>query len=150
MFTKTQALLASIGGFLQPVLLLVVRLYWGWQFFIDGKAKLQHLDRVASYFASLNIPMPRANAILTASIQCVCGLMLLAGLLTRFASLVLIGVMCVAYATAEREALFSIFSDSDKFVTATPFLFLFASTIAFVFGPGRISLDALIWKGKKA
>jgi putative oxidoreductase len=148
--SKTHALLAAIGSFLQSPLLLAIRLYWGWQFFVDGKGKLQHLDRVASYFASLNIPMPRLNVIVASSIQCVCGLLLLAGLFSRFAALPLIGVMCVAYATAERAALFSIFSDPDKFVSAAPFLFMFAAVIVFVFGPGKISIDALFLKDNKS
>ncbi len=146
---RLHALLAIIGKFLQCPLLLVIRLYWGWQFFIDGKGKLQNLDRVASYFATLNIPMPRANAIIAASIQCVCGLLLLAGLFTRFAALALIGVMCVAYATAERGALRAIFSNPDKFLGADPFLFLYAAVIVFAFGPGKISLDALFGRSKK-
>lgn len=150
MFSRLHALLATIGDLLRSPLLLIIRLYWGWQFFIDGKGKLQNLDRVASYFAGLNIPLPRLNVIIAASIQCVCGLLLLAGLFTRFAALALAGVMCVAYATAEKEALHSIFTDSDKFVTATPFLFLLASVIAFAFGPGRFSLDALAGKGGKS
>jgi putative oxidoreductase len=150
MFSKLQSLLATIGGWLMNPLLLAIRLYWGWQFFIDGKGKLQNLDRVASYFASLNIPMPRLNAIVAASLQCVFGLLLLAGLFTRISALVLISIMCVAYATAERAALGAIFTDSDKFVSAAPFLFLFASVIAFTFGPGLFSLDALFFKDRKA
>ena len=147
--TKIYGLLARIGHVLQSPLLLVIRLYWGWQFFIDGKGKLQNLDKVASYFATLNIPMPRANAIIAAVIQCVCGLLLLAGLFTRFAALALIGIMCVAYATAEREALRAIFSNPDKFLGADPFLFLFAAVIVFAFGPGKISLDALFCRNRK-
>jgi putative oxidoreductase len=149
MFAKIQGLLAKIGTGLQPVLLLLVRLYWGWQFFIDGKGKLQNLDRVAAYFATLNLPMPRANAIAVSLTQCVFGLLLLGGLFTRFAALVLAGVMVVAYLTAEKAALHAIFSDSDKFVSAAPFLFLFASAIAFCFGPGIFSLDALVFRGRK-
>ncbi len=149
MFAKIQGLLAKIGTLLQPVLLLLIRLYWGWQFFVDGKGKLQNLDRVAAYFATLNLPMPRANAIAVATTQCVFGLLLLGGLFTRFAALVLAGVMCVAYLTAEKPALQAIFSDSDKFVSAAPFLFLFASAIAFCFGPGIFSLDALVFRGRK-
>jgi putative oxidoreductase len=149
MFAKIQGLLARVGTLLQPVLLLLIRLYWGWQFFIDGKGKLQNLDKVAAYFATLNLPMPRANAIAVASTQCVFGLLLLGGLFTRFAALVLAGVMCVAYLTAEKQALHAIFSDSDKFVSAAPFLFLFASAIAFCFGPGIFSLDALVFRGRK-
>jgi putative oxidoreductase len=147
--SKIHTVLAAIGRFLQTPLLLCIRLYWGWQFFIDGRGKLQNLDKVASYFASLNIPMPRLNAILAASTQCVFGLLLAAGLFTRFATLPLIGVMCVAYATAEKDALHAIFSDPDKFVSATPFLFLFAAVIVFAFGPGWLALDTFIWKKKK-
>ena len=35
-------------------------------------------------------------------------------------------------------------SDPDKFTGATPFLFLFAVVIIFLFGPGKLSLDALV------
>jgi putative oxidoreductase len=149
LLTKINSLLATVGKFLQSPLLLAIRLYWGWQFFDDGRGKLQNLDRVTQYFTSLNIPEPRLNVILAASTQCVCGLMLAAGLLTRFASIPLIGVMCVAYLTAESDSLHTIFSNPDKFVTRDPFLFLYAAVIVFAFGPGRISLDALIFREKK-
>jgi len=149
LLTKINTLIAAVGRFLQSPLLLGIRLYWGWQFFVDGRGKLENLGRVTAYFASLHIPEPKLNVIMAATTQCTCGLLLLAGLFARIASLPLIGVMCVAYATAEREALFSIFKDPDKFVSADPFLFLFAAVIVFAFGPGKISLDALIFGEKK-
>ena len=148
--TKINGILARIGAFLQCPLLLAIRLYWGWQFFQDGRGKLMNLDKVTQYFASLNIPMPRLNVIMAGSTQMVCGLLLAAGLFSRFASIPLIGVMCVAYATAESDSLHTIFSDPDKFVTRDPFLFLYASVLIFAFGPGRLSLDALIFKDKKS
>jgi putative oxidoreductase len=148
--SKIHAVLVSIGRVLQSPLLLVIRLYWGWQFFVDGKGKLTHLDRVTSYFASLNIPAPRLNCILASTTECVCGMLLLLGLLSRFASVALIGVMSVAYLTAEREALESFFNDPDKFTGATPFLFLFAAVLVFAFGPGKIALDTLVFKDKAA
>jgi putative oxidoreductase len=150
MLSKIHALLAKTGRILQSPLLLVIRLYWGWQFFVDGKGKLTHLDRVTAYFASLNIPAPRLNCILASTTECVCGMLLLIGLLSRFASLALIGVMSVAYLTAEKEALNSFFSDPDKFTGATPFLFLFAALIVFAFGSGKIALDTLVFKDKAA
>lgn len=149
MISKLLALLAKIGSFLQHILLLIIRLYWGWQFAIDGWAKLHNLDKVAGYFASLNIPAPKANAMLVALVQLVFGLFLAAGLFSRFVALVLAGVMCVAYVTGESPALHAIFSDTDKFFAATPFLFLYASVIVFCFGPGVISLDALVFRGRK-
>ena len=148
--SKLSALLAKVGALLQSPLLLVIRLYWGWQFLQTGKGKLMHLDRTASFFASLNIPAPKLNAIFASCTECSCGLLLLLGLFSRFASPALISVMCVAYITADSEALHGIFTNPDKFLSADPFLFLFAALIIFTFGPGKISLDALLFKDKKA
>ena len=138
--------LALLAGLLRPLFLLIIRLYWGWQFFLTGKGKLTHLDHTADYFASLNIPMPRANAILVGSTECVFGLLLLAGLGGRVVPLPLIGLLTVAYVTSEQPALHAFFSNPDKFLTADPFLFLFAVVIIFIFGPGKLSLDALLAK----
>ena len=149
MISKLNSLLATIGSFLKHILLLIIRLYWGWQFAIDGWAKLHNLDKVAGYFASLNIPAPKANAALTAIVQLVFGILLAVGLCSRLSALILAGVMCVAYVTAESPALHAIFSDTDKFFAATPFLFLYASVIVFCLGPGVVSLDALIFRRKK-
>jgi putative oxidoreductase len=55
--------------------------------------------------------------------------------------------MLTAYITADREALFSVFSDPDKFYGASPYTYLFASVIVLVFGPGSFSVDA--WLEKK-
>jgi len=54
--------------------------------------------------------------------------------------------MCVAYATAEHDALVGIFKDPDKFTGADPFLFLYASVIVFCFGAGKIALDRFVFK----
>ncbi|HEY4990066.1 MAG TPA: DoxX family protein, partial [Opitutaceae bacterium] len=108
------------------------------------------LDKTTEFFASLNIPAPKLNAILAASTECTCGILLLLGLFSRFASFALICVMCVAFATADREALTSIFSDPNKFLSADPFLFLFAAVLVFAFGPGKIAVDRLIFKDKGA
>jgi len=66
------------------------------------------------------------------------------GLGSRIIALPLTINMLVAYLTADREALFSIFSDPGKFYAADPFTFFFASLLILVFGPGKISLDAAI------
>ncbi len=137
------AWLTTFGQALQPVLLLALRLWWGWSFFLTGKGKLLNLSRTADYFGSLHIPAPMLNAAVAGSVECIGGLMLMAGLFSRIVSVPLIFTLLVAYATAEREALSAIFSDPDKFTGATPFLFLLAVLIVFAFGPGKISLDAL-------
>jgi len=128
---------------LQSPLLLVLRLYWGWNFFLTGKGKLLHLDRTAEYFAGLGIPLPKLNVVLAGGTECLGGLLLVVGLWSRVASVPLIFTLSVAYATAEHEALAAIFSDPDKFTSATPFLFLLAVVIVLAFGPGKLSLDHL-------
>ena len=141
-----EAFLALIAGWLQSPLLLILRVVWGWQFVQTGWGKLMNLDRTTGFFESLHLPLPRINALAAGSVECFGGALLLLGLFTRFVSPALIFTMLVAYATADREALHAIFSDPDKFTGAAPFLFLAASVIVFVFGPGKISLDALVLK----
>lgn len=139
-------LLVRGASCLQSPFLLIVRLYWGWQFFQTGKGKLSNLSQPTEFFASLHIPFPAFNAALVGTTECFGGLLLLAGLASRLISIPLIFLLCVAYLTADNEALRSIFSDPDKFLSATPFQFLFAVVIVFAFGPGVFSLDYLIGK----
>jgi len=129
---------------LQSPLLLILRLYWGWQFFVTGRAHLANLNQTTEFFQSLNIPTPHLNAIMAGSTECVGGLLLLLGLGSRIITVPLVGTMVVAYLTADRDKVTGIFQNPDAFVTATPFLFLFAALIVLVFGPGKLSADALV------
>jgi hypothetical protein len=66
--------------YLQSPLLLSIRLYWGWQFFLTGKGKLMNLERTSNFFLSLHIPLPHLNAWVVGVTECVGGLLLLTGL----------------------------------------------------------------------
>lgn len=57
--------------------------------------------------------------------------------------------MFVAYWTADREALVSIFSDPGRFYVADPYTFLFASLLVLIFGVGLLSLDTIIARRMK-
>lgn len=127
---------------LQSVLLLLIRLWWGWSFFLAGKGKLLNLDRTTAFFTELGLPWPELNALLAGTVEAAGGLCLLAGLFARLASVPLAVTMLVAYATADREAATAILSDPDRFTGAAPFLFLGASIAVLAFGPGRWSVDA--------
>ena len=144
------AKLDTVASYLQSPLLLVIRLYWGGSFVQTGWGKLTHLERTTEFFASLNLPAPKLNAIMSASTECLGGILLALGLFARPASIPLIFSMLVAYWTADHDAVVAITSDPDKFVTATPFLFLLAALIVLAFGPGKLSLDALLGKGPAA
>ena len=145
-YQKLDTLLATLGAWVQPVLLLVIRLYWGWSFFLTGKGKLLNLEKTTAFFTELNLPLPKINALAAGATECVGGLLLLIGLGSRFASAALVFTMSVALATAHRDELGQILSDTNKFTEAAPFLFLLASVIVFAFGPGRLSVDALLGK----
>jgi putative oxidoreductase len=128
----------------QSPFLLVVRLYWGWQISQNGWAKLHNLPHVTEFFASLGLPAPGPTAIFVSSTESVVGILLALGLLSRVAALALTVDMTMAYVTADRAALLSFFSDPGKFYNADPYTFLFAALLILTFGPGKISLDALL------
>ena len=127
-------------------LLLAVRLYWGWQFVQTGWGKLHNQARITDFFTSLNIPFPALNAHFVSGLEFFGGILLILGLASRSIAFLLTGSMFVAYWTADREALFSIFSNPGKFYGADPYTFLFAAVMILAFGPGLFSLDALIAK----
>lgn len=128
----------------QSPFLFVVRLYWGWQISQNGWAKLHNLPHVTEFFASLGLPAPGPTAIFVSSTESVVGILLALGLLSRVAALALTVDMTMAYVTADRAALLSFFSDPGKFYNADPYTFLFAALLILIFGPGKISLDALL------
>jgi putative oxidoreductase len=138
------ALLVRCANSLQSPFLLFVRVYWGWQFVVDGWGKLNHLPKVTEYFGSLGLPAPGPTAYFVSILELVGGVLLALGLGTRFIAFLLTANMTVAYITGDREALLSIFSDPDKFAAAAPFTYLMASLIVLIFGPGRFCLDWLI------
>jgi putative oxidoreductase len=144
-FTRCYQALITVASLFQSPFLLAVRLYWGWQFFLDGKGKLLHLQKITDYFGhDLHIPFPHFNAFLASATECIGGLLLLAGLGSRLIALPLMFTMIVAYLTAEIDTVKHIFSNPDKFVTADPFLYLLASAIILVFGPGVFSIDWIL------
>ena len=134
----------AVASRLQSLFLLVIRLYWGWQFYITGMGKLTHIPKVTAFFQSLGIPHPGLNAWLAGSTECFGGLFLLLGIGSRVITLPLIFTMIIAYLTASPVAVKHIFTNPDGFLTADPFLFLLAAVIVFLFGPGPLSLDGLI------
>jgi putative oxidoreductase len=138
------ALLVRTASLLKSPFLLVVRLYWGWQFYGTGTAKLHDIPAFEAHFAEWHVPFPHLSVILAGATETVGGLFLLVGLFSRLISIPLIFTMTVAYLTAESEALHSFFSDPDKFVSAAPFQYMFAAILVLIFGPGVFSIDHLL------
>ena len=140
------ARMAKLLGPLADVVLLVLRLTWGWQFFQTGLGKLRHIERVIAFFTSLGIPAPALNAYFVGTLEMAGGLLLLVGLFARPIALLLAGNMLVAYLAADRGALFGVLSNLEAFQKADPFMFLLVSVIVLAFGAGALSLDRLMQK----
>ena len=135
---------------LQSVFLLLVRLYWGWQFAQSGWGRLHHIPQATQFFASLHLPFPEATVVFVSSLEFAGGILLILGLASRVISLLLAIDMIVAYVTADPEALHAIFSNPGKFYNADPYTFLFASLLILIFGPGRFALDWLVHRRLEA
>ena len=134
----------ALVSLLQSPFLLLVRLYWGWQLIESGWGKLHNLEKVTEFFTSLNLPMPAQMAVIISCVEFFGGLFLAIGLFSRMTALVLTINMIMAYVTADREALLSFFSEPDKFSAAAPYVFLVASLIILIFGPGKFCVDYLL------
>src|SRR5271154_3363788 len=99
----------NMVNFLRSPFLLLIRLYWGWQFMQTGWGKLHNLSHVREFFASLDIPAPGLMAPAIASLEFFGGILLIVGLASRLTGFLLACNMFVAYLTDSREALWSFF-----------------------------------------
>lgn len=131
---------------LQNPLLLAIRLYWGYQFMQDGWGKMTHLDKVAQFFASLNLPVPGPTAFMVAFIELVGGFLFTFGIFTRLTSLILFVNMTMAYLSVpdDRVNFSHIFSNPSDFYGATPYTYWFAALLILVFGPGLFATDTVL------
>lgn len=142
---RLYALFLKAMNSLQSPLLLLIRLYWGWQFWQSGTGHLSHMAKTVDFFTSLGVPAPAFTAHFIGWLEAIGGILLILGLGSRLIAVPLVIDMVVAYITADREALRTIFaSDNTAFLNAAEFSFLFAALIILIFGPGWFSLDTII------
>src|SRR5262249_40266492 len=141
---RLYALFLKIANALQPLLLLAIRVYWGWQFWQSGSGKLDDISKTVAYFTSLGIPAPSLNAHFIAWLEAVGGILLIIGLGSRLIALPLLIDMIMAYVIPDREAFASIISDTAKSYRPSPYSLLFGYLIILAFGPGFLSRDTLI------
>ena len=129
---------------------LVVRMALGLEFFGSGLGKLGKLSGFTQYFRTLGIPVPEIQAPFVATTELVCGALILVGLLTRPAAVMLCGVMLVAIVVAaapEKHITASWHGLLEFFYLPEVLLFLLLAWLALA-GPGRASLDA--WFGRRS
>ena len=132
----------SLIGFFDWLPGLISRITIGYIFIQSGWGKLHHLDKVIDFFASLHIPAPQLQAPFVASVELVCGTLVLVGLFTRLAAFPLIGTMVVAILTARLKDV----ADLGDFFSLSEYLFIVLLVWLIVKGAGALSLDWLLVK----
>ena len=136
--------LTDMLAMVQHPLLLIMRVYWGWQFFLAGKGKFANIENVAGFFDSIGIPFANQTAYLVAGTELITGLLLVVGLFARFAAIPVVVTMIVAYVTAHPDALLGMFTDPQQFISQDPFFFLLVGLMVMSFGAGAISVDTMM------
>jgi len=80
----------------------VIRLLVGWVFLVEGILKFMLPDELGvGRFTSIGIPAPQVMAPFVGVVEIVCGALVLAGLVTRLASIVLLINITVAIVTTK-------------------------------------------------
>ncbi len=142
---RAYALFLRATNALQSPFLLMIRLYWGWQFLESGMDHIRNISDFVTFMSNHGVPAPWLNAHFVAALEAGGGVLLILGLGSRLIAIPLAINMMVAYITADRDNLVAIFSDhAEDFYKALPFSFLLASLIILIFGPGWFSLDTII------
>jgi uncharacterized membrane protein YphA (DoxX/SURF4 family) len=153
-------LFRTAASHLQSLVLLIIRLAWGWELYLSGYRHLTHFSQTVDFFKSLHIPIPAASVAISGTTEMVGGLLLMAGLGARFISLPLVFNFCVAYATASIDSLKQLVyggqylsprrydsgrrSALEAVINDDAFPFLVTSLVMIAFGAGKISLDCLL------
>ena len=119
---------------------LAVRMTLGLVFLTTGWGKLHNLETVTAFFETLHIPAAHATAAFVSGVELVAGGMLLLGLGTRIAALLLSGVMAVAIWTARLPELHGVveLANTIELAYLASFVWLLVS------GGGAVSMDRLI------
>lgn len=116
---------------------LLARITVGYVFMLTGWGKLHNLDGIIGYFMSLGIPFAEFTTPFVAYVECVCGALLILGLLTRIAGGALAVTMLVAIVSAK-------WADIDSLETLLGFeeaTYFAVFTWLAICGAGKASLD---------
>lgn len=117
--------------------LLALRLFVGGLMLTHGIAKLQHFGALREGFPDPIGWGSGLSFVMIILVEVGCSLMVMAGLLTRFAVVPMIFAMCMAMTTLPDTSLSGI---------ELPLFYVGTSLVLFITGPGRYSIDRLIRK----
>jgi uncharacterized membrane protein YphA (DoxX/SURF4 family) len=146
-----------------PAATVLIRLLVGWVFLSEGVQKFLFPAALgAGRFAKIGIPAPELTGPFVGGVEVICGLLVLAGFLTRLAAVPLIIDMLVAIASTKVPILlghgYSLFSSpsakpglwSMLHESRTDFSMLLGSVFLLLVGAGTGSIDASIQRRRVA
>jgi putative oxidoreductase len=121
---------------------LLVRLFVGYLFLETGWGKVHNLEAFTQRFSGWGIPFPAFNAALSGYTELVGGALVMLGLFTRLVSIPMVFNMLVALIMVKLKKVSGLndFVELDEPLYALAFFWLIFT------GPGRVSLDHLLWR----
>ena len=131
-----------VTGYLGWAAPLAVRIVVGWVFLWTGWQKLNSLPRMIENFREWGIPAPEFFTPLASGIEFVGGILLLIGLLTRFAAVPMVLVMVVAIISAKWVEVDSL----ETFLGFDEVAYLVMFGWLAIAGPGPVSVDHYVLK----
>jgi putative oxidoreductase len=140
---RLNTLAATVLAPVQSAFLLVLRLYVSWQFLKSGWLKLQDWESAKFLFEEeYKVPLlsPAVAAALGTAGELVFPALLIAGLLSRYAALGLSAVNVVAVVAYAHV----LTSEGFEAALGQHYLWGLMLLTLLLFGPGRLSLDALL------
>lgn len=142
--------IVGLLGIFADVPALFFRLALAYGFYQPAVTKWKDIGAISTWFESMGYPLPTVNAYLAATTEASGVLLLTIGLATRLISVPLMVVMMVAAFTVHWSSGFAACQCSapggPKFGFEIPFYYFLMLFYLFIRGPGRISLDALIYR----
>lgn len=126
---------------------ILIRLMTGAVFLSEGIQKyLYPMALGPGRFEKIGLPAPEFLGYFVATFEIICGLMILLGLLTRFASMPLIIIMTVAIATTKTDFLINDGFWKMMHESRTDWSMLLGSIFLLIRGGGRWSFDGSLFK----
>lgn len=139
-----------MNGERAPAGVILVRLLVGGVFLSEGIQKFLYPEALGvGRFLKIGLPAPALTAPFVGVVEIVCGLLLIAGLLTRLAAIPLIIDMLVAIATTKIPMLLKNGFWAMAHEARTDYAMLLGSIFLLLVGGGRPSLDARFWRPKE-
>lgn len=127
---------------LKDLPLLLIRFTLAYGFYNPAIMKWNDIDSVASWFASMNYPLPKLNAYMAAGTESLGVALLVFGFASRLISLPLIFIMLIAIFTVHMGNGWEAGNNGFEI----PFYYMIMLIVILVYGPGKYSLDSIIKK----